>query len=237
MNNAYTETERTSLTVFIVDDHPLIVEALELALTDIDPNVKVSSAGCAEEAIHVFRNDTHISLILLDLTLPGAQGLDLLLTAREIRSDVPIVVLSADERDDTVRRALDAGAMGFISKRSQTKVLVGALHLVLKGGIYIPPQVLSSLYKEAPNQSKTEPDGSRPQDLLGLTDRQVEVLSLLVQGKSNKAIARELGIAEGTTKYHVQGILSTLRAANRTEALAVLSHLGVMLPHFPARRA
>lgn len=230
------QIDETKLTVLIVDDHPLIVEALEVALKDIDGRVAVTSAGDANGALEVLRSNTPISLILLDLTLPGANGLDLLSNAREVRPDVPIVVLSADESVSTVRCALDAGAMGFISKRSQTRVLVSALHLVLNGGIYIPPQVLPVLYQDVPT-SKVEPKDARPQDILGLTDRQVEVLSLMVQGKSNKAIARELGISEGTTKYHVQGILSTLRATNRTEALAVLSRLGVKFPHFPGHGA
>src|SRR5687768_9832176 len=105
------EKIETRLAVFIVDDHPLIVEALELALKDIDPHVAVSSAGHAEEALEVFRSNANISLILLDLALPGTQGLDLLIAAREVRPDVPVVVLSANESVDIVRGALDAGAM------------------------------------------------------------------------------------------------------------------------------
>lgn len=220
--------------ILIVDDHPLIVEGLAVALRDIDPQVEVFSAATAELArIHLERHDP-LALILLDLGVPGAEGLSLLKEIRSLRPEVPLVMLSANDSRDTVLASLDAGAMGFISKRSPTPVLLSALHLVLSGGVYIPPQVLASvpLPKSAAPARPPESTPSRritPTDL-GLTDRQAEVLALLVEGKPNKIICRELDVSEGTVKTHVSAILRALNVANRTQVLFALSRLGVQLP-------
>ena len=133
------------MNILIVDDHPLIVQGLTVALHDIDPSVVSESAGSAEQALAVLDRNQPLALILLDLGLPGAEGLDLLIRVREQRPEVPVVVLSANDERETVLGSLDAGAMGFISKRSATPVLVSALQLVLSGGVYIPPQVLAAM--------------------------------------------------------------------------------------------
>lgn len=223
--------------ILIVDDHPLIVQGLTVALHDIDPSVESETAGSADQALAVLDQNTPLALILLDLGLPGAQGLDLLTRIREQRPEVPVVVLSANDDRETVLGSLDAGAMGFISKRSATAVLVSALQLVLSGGVYIPPQVLAAVPVAkpvspiAPIGQSAAPEGRRvtPSDL-GLTERQAEVLALLVEGKPNKIICRELQVSEGTVKTHVSAILRALNVGNRTQVLFALSRLGVQLP-------
>lgn len=225
------------MNILIVDDHPLIVQGLTVALHDIDPSVESESAGSAEQALAVLDQNKPLALILLDLGLPGAEGLDLLTRIREKRPEVPVVVLSANDDRETVLGSLDAGAMGFISKRSATPVLVSALQLVLSGGVYIPPQVLAAVPVAkpvapiAPLAQSAAPEGRRvtPSDL-GLTERQAEVLALLVEGKPNKIICRELSVSEGTVKTHVSAILRALNVANRTQVLFALSRLGVQLP-------
>ena len=225
------------MNILIVDDHPLIVQGLTVALHDIDPSVVSESAGSAEQALAVLDQNKPLALILLDLGLPGAEGLDLLTRIRDKRPEVPVVVLSANDERETVLGSLDAGAMGFISKRSATPVLVSALQLVLSGGVYIPPQVLAAvpaskpLAPIAPLGYSAAPEGRRvtPGDL-GLTDRQAEVLALLVEGKPNKIICRELSVSEGTVKTHVSAILRALNVGNRTQVLFALSRLGVQLP-------
>lgn len=225
------------MNILIVDDHPLIVQGLTVALHDIDSSVVSESAGSAEQALAVLDRNQPLALILLDLGLPGAEGLDLLIRVREQRPEVPVVVLSANDERETVLGSLDAGAMGFISKRSATPVLVSALQLVLSGGVYIPPQVLAAMPTPKPgtpfavSTQNAVPAGRRvtPSDL-GLTDRQAEVLALLVEGKPNKIICRELSVSEGTVKTHVSAILRALNVGNRTQVLFALSRLGVQLP-------
>lgn len=225
------------MNILIVDDHPLIVQGLTVALHDIDPSVESESAGSADQALAVLDRGLPLALILLDLGVPGAEGLDLLVRVRDKRPEVPVVVLSANDEREIVLGSLDAGAMGFISKRSATPVLVSALQLVLSGGVYIPPQVLAAVPAPKPASpvmplaQSTTPAGRRvtPSDL-GLTDRQAEVLALLVEGKPNKIICRELNVSEGTVKTHVSAILRALNVGNRTQVLFALSRLGVQLP-------
>lgn len=230
--------------ILIVDDHPLIVQGLTVALQDIDASADVSSTGSAEQTIALLERHEPLSLILLDLGVPGASGLDLLLRVRSLRPEVPLVVLSANDGRESVLGSLDAGAMGFISKRSATPVLVSALQLVLSGGVYIPPQVLAAVPAPAPayNGPPAAAAGGMPGRRispieLGLTDRQAEVLALLVEGKPNKIICRELNVSEGTVKTHVSAILRALNVGNRTQVLFALSRLGVQLPSRSGRPA
>lgn len=232
-------TRRFSMKILIVDDHPLIREGLANVLRELDKDLTVVEAETAEEAVVALQREQDVSLLLLDLVLPGSDGLSLLHHVRSGWPEVPIVVLSASDNPQTVREAIDSGAMGFITKRSPTAVLVGALRLVLAGAVYIPPQALAA------DETPASPAHSAPLTALGpkvspsiadlgLTERQAEVLAHLVQGKPNKVICRELGLAEGTVKTHITAILRTLNVSSRTQAVFALSRLGVHLP-FPFR--
>lgn len=230
-DNAY------SMKILIVDDHPLIREGLANVLRELDNDLLVIEAENATQALVAIETGGAISLVLLDLVLPGVDGLSLLTQVREARPEVPVVVLSGNDNPQIVREAIDNGAMGFITKRSSTPVLVSALRLVLSGAVYIPPQALAAETPAATtawlderataNRSPTLAD-------LGLTGRQVDVLAHMVQGKPNKVICRDLGLAEGTVKTHITAILRTLNVSSRTQALFALSKLGVQLP-FPFR--
>lgn len=237
------------MNILIVDDHPLIREGLANVLAELDRDASVSEAASAEEAVSAFGDRAPLSLVLLDLGLPGAHGMSLLEQLRSARPEVPVVVLSANDRRDVVLAAIDNGAMGFISKRSPTPVLVNALRLVLAGGVYLPPQVIGgaapaqvpSATGVAASQLSAAPPAtataSAPRTLadLGLTDRQAEVLALIVQGKPNKLICRHLDLAEGTVKTHISAILRALDVANRTQAVFKLSKLGIQLPALAIR--
>jgi DNA-binding NarL/FixJ family response regulator len=237
------------MNILIVDDHPLIREGLANVLAELDPGAHAFEAASADEAISAFGAHEPLSLVLLDLGLPGADGMSLLEQLRGTRPDVPVVVLSANDQRDVVLAAIDNGAMGFISKRSATPVLVNALRLVLAGGVYVPPQVIgASAHADPPpaasapapqlSASVSAPAPARiPRTLgdLGLTDRQAEVLALIVQGKPNKLICRDLDLAEGTVKTHISAILRALDVANRTQAVFKLSKLGIQLPALAIR--
>jgi DNA-binding NarL/FixJ family response regulator len=213
--------------ILIVDDHPLILEALRHVLRALDSAIEVLEARDTSEALALAATCSDIDLALLDLGLPGKTGLDALHELRTEQPDLPVVVLSATEDPETVLGAVDAGAMGFISKASRNDVLVNALRIVLSGAVYLPPQLLQH------RGAGGDREAARPSALtyrdVGLTDRQAEVLSLLIQGKSNKLICRELGLAEGTVKIHVTAILKALNVVNRTQAVVAVSRLGLRL--------
>ena len=188
--------------VMIVEDQPLVVEGLRSVLTEIDSEPDIRCALLASRALTMLRGGLRPDLVMLDLNLPDAEGTTLLTQLRSEFPDVPVVVISAQDDRHTITDAIDQGAMGFISKSSTTSVLVSALQLVLKGGIYVPQQVLDDAI---------HPQPPRPtiQDLadIGLTPRQIQVLGLMIEGMPNKLICRELGISDGTAKTHISTIL------------------------------
>lgn len=222
--------------ILVVDDHPLILEALKQVLRDLHPDIEVLEARDAQQAAQQTAVHRDLSLVLLDLTLPTTHGFDLLAELRRDFPEVPVVVLSATEDRDTVLRAINDGAMGFIPKTSRTEVLIAALRLVFSGGVYLPPSVFAGPAHTAA-EPKTAVPARSPRDV-GLTERQAQVLALLVQGKSNKLICRALDLAEGTVKIHVTAILRALNVSNRTQALVAVSRLGLrldsLLPEKPA---
>ena len=216
--------------VLVVDDHPLIREALRQVLRALARDIELLEAGSAPEALAAADKSDGLDLILLDLTLPGRDGLEVLRELRERYPSYPVVVLSASDQSEIVMRALDAGAMGFIPKTSSNEVLLGALRLVLSGGVYLPAEVLR--HAPAPvlnSRSAAAAAGVGYRDL-GLTERQAQVLALVVQGKPNKIICRELNLAEGTVKIHVTAILKALGVTNRTQAVIEVGRLGLKLP-------
>ena len=215
--------------VLVVDDHALIREALRGVLKELKDDATVFEAANCQQAMRLVDEHPDLGLILLDLNLPDRNGFDVLAELRERYPAISAVVLSALNDRDTVTKALDLGALGFIPKSSTREVMISALRLVFSGGIYIPPEIL--VRREAGSSQPTshpgamEPRPSSPRDL-GLTDRQVDVLALMMQGKSNKAICRTLDLAEPTVKNHVTAILKALKVANRTEAVIAVGALG-----------
>lgn len=221
---------RAAVKILVVDDHPLILEALQHVLQQLDGEVEVLAAQCAQSGRELVAENADASLLLLDLQLPGAYGMSLLTELRQSYPTVPVVVLSGSDRREDVLQAIDLGAMGFIPKRSSNRVMLQALRLILSGGVYLPPEIFTqrdTATPETPRASDSTP-GMRPRDL-GLTDRQSQVFALVLQGKSNKVICRELGLAEGTVKIHVAAILRALNVNSRTQAVIEASRLGLQL--------
>lgn len=216
--------------VMIVEDQPLVVEGLRSVLTEIDNSPDIRCAMLAARALAMLRAGLRPDIVMLDLNLPDAEGTSLLGQLREEFPDVPVVVISAQDDRQTITTAIDQGAMGFISKSSTTAILISALQLVLKGGIYVPHQVL----EDGGPGLAGHPTIQDPADI-GLTPRQIEVLTLMIEGMPNKLICRELGISDGTAKTHISTILRLLGVKNRTQAVFALSQMGVRLPRRPPR--
>jgi len=214
----------------------LIREALRGVLKEVKGEATVLEASSCSQAMQVVAEHPNLDLILLDLNLPDRDGFSVLAELGERYPAISVVVLSAQQDRGSVVRALDLGALGFIPKSGQREVMLGALQLVFAGGIYIPPEILardepSSWQRDEEKLAARRPTVS-PGDL-GLTERQVDVLSLMMQGKSNKAICRVLNLAEPTVKNHVTAILKALEVSNRTEAVIAVSGLGWKLPPTP----
>jgi DNA-binding NarL/FixJ family response regulator len=218
----------------LVDDHALIREALHGVLRELDGDATIFEASRWGEASRLLEEHSDLALVLLDLGLPDRDGFAALKEARAQHPKIPIVILSASCDRTSVEKALELGAVGFIPKSGEREVMLSALRLVFSGGVYIPPEILSR--PETPpglgpssGRRLDGPAPTVPADL-GLTARQVDVLALMMRGKSNKAICRILNLAEPTVKNHVTAILKALKASNRTEAVIMVGALGLELP-------
>jgi DNA-binding NarL/FixJ family response regulator len=222
----------------VVDDHELIREAMRGALKQLDSEATILEAADSRQAMLLIEGHTDLDLVLLDLNLPDRDGFSVLVELRKSHPSISVVVMSAQQDHDSVVKALNLGALGFIPKSVPRRVIIGALQLVMSGGIYIPPQALS---QEQPRPElstqgsavREEPavDGATvsPADL-GVTERQIDVLALIMQGMSNKAICRVLDLSEPTVKSHVSAILRALKVSNRTEIVIAVSALKWELP-------
>jgi DNA-binding NarL/FixJ family response regulator len=191
----------------------------------------VLEAGNSAEATALLTEHPDTGLILLDLTLPDRDGFAVLTELRERYPSAAIVVLSAEQDPAKVRRALELGARGYIPKSAKADVIINALRLVISGGIYIPPEILAgglSSPPQAPYAAAANPLASP--EAAGLTERQIQVLALIMQGKNNKTICRTLDLAEPTVKNHVTAILRVLGVSSRTEAVVAVIKLGWKIP-------
>ncbi|NRF69875.1 response regulator transcription factor [Aquincola sp. S2] len=212
--------------ILLVDDHALFREGLKLVLARLSPDSVTLEAGTLGDALRIAREQADITLVLLDLGLPGTHGIDALSQFRQEREDLPIVVLSAQEDRQTVLDALAGGAMGFVPKTTSMDVLRSALEVVLANGIYVPSIAFGD--GRALPVPPTPVACTKLGDL-GLTERQVQVFRFIVQGKSNKAIANSLNIAESTIKQHVKPILRALGVTSRVGAILETARRGISL--------
>jgi len=226
--------------VLLIDDHPLILSALQSVIQGLGDDVTVVGANSARAARDTLKADADFDLVLLDLHLGDADGFDVLAEFRSKYPALPVVVVSASDRTSDVIRAIDLGAMGFVPKRSSNESLFEALHMVMSGGIYVPPMTMGSEPTPARREGDTVPSVLRvvgenaadsgfqthpPLASLGLTPRQTDVLALLLQGKPNKLIARDLNLSVETVKDHVAAVLRTLNVSSRTQAVLAVSQM------------
>jgi len=211
--------------VLLIDDHELFRQALKAVLAHVGVDIELEEAASVEQGLERARA-TSYELILLDLKLPGVEGMDGLKAMRQAAPHIPVVVLSGEEDPRVVRETVELGAMGFVHKSSTPAVLVQAMQLIAAGGVYLPPLGLG---ETLPRRIPSRP-AARDARLPGVTPRQMEVLRCVIQGKQNKAIAHELGISEGTVKAHLSSVMQALGARNRTEAVYAAANLGLKFP-------
>ena len=213
--------------ILLIDDHTLFREALLHVLREFDNTAMVIEAATAKEAIRLAAHYHDLDLILLDLTLPGLNGLSALPELHELRPTVPLVILSASEDSVDVRQALNAGAMGYIPKSSSSHEMITALRLVLAGEVYVSSAMLAALESlEAGSVPVTV--AAVEESVEGLTPRQLEVLRLMAQGLSNKGICKRLNVVEGTVKLHVTAVMRALNTCNRTQTVIEATRRGLI---------
>ncbi len=218
--------------ILVVDDHVLIRDALRGVLRELTGDASILEAPDSRQAVERIAANADLDLILLDPNLPDRSGFDLLVELRERHPAVSVVMISATSDREHIARALELGAVGFIPKSASREVMVSAFKLIFSGGIYVPPEILGrSQVNSAPAPVAFAPcEEPPPPEELGLTKRQMDVLTLMMQGKSNKSICRVLDLAEPTVKNHVTAILKALKATNRTEAVIAAGALGIGTP-------
>ena len=212
--------------ILLADDHALVREGLKHTLVGLGSDVEFIEAATATEVIESLSSHPSIDLALLDLVMPGSNGFQLLTQICNTYPDLPVAVLSASSDPSQMRKALDIGATGFITKSSSAGVMLSALRLIQAGGVYLPPDMLKPDPAAQVGQHGLDANSATGQDTetSALTSRQREVLKRLGQGKSNKQIARELNLSENTVKIHVSAVLRALGVDNRTQA-AVLARV------------
>ncbi len=203
----------------VADDHPLFRGALRQALAGIGDENAILEAGDFDSAKALIVENDDADLLLLDLSMPGASGLSGLVALRGIHSSMPMIVVSAHDDPETIRRSLELGASGFISKSSGMDAIRKAVTTVLAGEIYTPEEI----------ELGTEGDPEISdiiRRLQSLTPQQTRVLGMLAEGKLNKQIAYELQVSEATVKAHVSAVLQKLGVDSRTQAVIQLSRIG-----------
>jgi DNA-binding NarL/FixJ family response regulator len=217
--------------ILIVDDHPLVRDAMSRIVVELAETVEVlEAADCARglELAREIPDVADVDLVLLDLNLPGVRGFEALEQFRREHPALPVVVVSMYHDGDTVREVIRRGAMGFIPKVCSKEIILGALHLVLSGAVYVPSQAMAEDAGAAAEQSPGRAAMSLSKlGELGLTPRQGQVLALMMRGCSNKDICRDLGLAQRTVKLHVTAVLNTLRVSSRTQAVIAAVELGL----------
>ena len=205
--------------IVIVDDHPLFRGALSQALSSSISGIEIQEAGSLEELSETLENDKDVDLVLLDLTMPGVQGLSGLLLLRAQHPEIPVVVVSASEDPPTIRRSLEFGASGYVPKSLPVEKIRAAIRQVLDGGIWSPPDIPI----DGAGDAETRDLATR---LSTLTPQQVRVLMMLGEGLLNKQIAYKLSVSEATIKAHVSAILQKLGVDSRTQAVIAIGKMG-----------
>lgn len=273
----------SGVSALIIDDHPLIRDAVRNTILSIGSGGRVDMADSFASARRLLETDTNWDFALLDLSLPDCEGFDGLTAIRELRPGLPTIVLSGQTDRETILRCIDLGAAGYIPKTSQSDTISDAIRLVASGHVYLPREALGhepaghirsgqytglggSVAEPAPRPrgpagwppaaapnpglrpnptlgsgsgsgsgaaAGAAPGTAQARDVdprsLGLTERQCDVLRLLLRGLPNKLICRQLDLAEGTVKVHVSSVLRVLGVRNRTQAVVAVSRLGLKI--------
>lgn len=222
-----------AMKILIADDHTLFREGLHYTLQNLAEDVDILEASNGNEAIQMVRHYPDLDLVLMDLDMPGLDGYNGLIRLRQDYPELPVAIVTASEYEQDMLRVLECGAAGYIPKSSTSKEMLEAIRKILDGDVYVPDLAASSgtFHIRQGMQDKLRMGMNPPPGLekYHLTPRQREVLTLMCKGLSNKSIANELGMAEGTVKIHVTAILKAMNASNRTQAVIMAREAGLIV--------
>lgn len=213
--------------ILVADDHQLFLDGIRHILNKLDAAVVVTEVTRAEQAIEILESGQTFDLILIDLSMPGMDGMSILQRMRERGVWLPLVVVSSEENIYTIKSALDAGALGFIPKSHSSQQMLSALNGILEGDVYIPLEIEKQIDNLETRRPPIEAVNNNSLKTSGITKRQYEVLQLLAKGYSNKQIATTLFLTEHTIKAHISALFKILHAANRTECVQNALHQGI----------
>ncbi|MGH1430838.1 MAG: response regulator [Neptuniibacter sp.] len=205
--------------ILLADDHPLFREAIINVIKNSFPGCETLETEDLESALEIAQKEDDLDLILLDLNMPGMNGLNGLITLRNDLPTVPVVIVSAEEDKQIVLQAITYGAVGFITKSSPREQMTEALKQILAGNVYLPSDIIRSSQPDNRRTQRKDDNQIPPELLSSLTRRQLLVLERMSKGESNKQIAYNLNIAETTVKAHVSAILRKLGVHNRIQAV------------------
>ena len=214
------------LKVLVVEDHALVREGLVRLLAQLEAGVVVRDCADFDAALNLLETEDEVDLVLLDLALPGIDGFVGLDVLRRRFPAIPVVVVSAFDDMPTITRVMNLGASGFIPKAFSGEALLAALQQVLAGNIFHPDRIGEAAQLDDEQPVPPAAKGVTAADV-GLTERQAQVLALMVRGLSNREIAERLELSEGTVKIHVTAIFKTLGVTSRTQALVAVARYGI----------
>jgi DNA-binding NarL/FixJ family response regulator len=212
----------------VVDPSRLRRECLRLALGQHSPERRVTEAGSADELIHLVGSGSHFDLVLMGAATAEHIDLRQIEALRRAMPETPLVVVAETDSPQRARQILSTGARGFLPASLSLRVLMGAIDLVLAGGVYVPSSLIDS---GSQRQGGWQGTSQASEPWSELTRRQRDVLALISQGKSNKLIADALTMSESTVKAHVKQIIKRLNVANRTQAALVATGRAFFTPH------
>lgn len=212
--------------VLMVDDHMMVLQGLRSLLEVLMSDLDIDMANALGTALTLAAG-TRYDLVLLDWNLEDLQGDEAIRRLRDVGCTARIVILSGESKSSLIQQALECGAAGFIPKRYSSEAMVGALELVLDGGIFLPPEAPGD--GQGRGHSHAHPLIDAEQRIGELTPRQIDVYRAAARGLPNKLIGRELGIAESTVKTHLQAVYAVLGVRNRTEAAWQASREGIRI--------
>jgi NarL family two-component system response regulator LiaR len=208
--------------ILVADDHPVVREGLA-AMLSTQPDFEVAGQAATGTEVIQQVGVLRLDVVLLDLEMPEMDGVEVLQHLRELQPDLPVIVFTAFDTDERIVGAVQAGARGYLLKGAPRAQIFEAIRVVSQGGSLLQPVVASKLLRHVSDQAQEERAGPE-----ALTKREIEVLGLLAQGRTNKEIALELVITERTVKFHVSSILRKLGAGNRTEAVTIAAQQGLV---------
>ncbi|MEM1144783.1 MAG: response regulator transcription factor [Pseudomonadota bacterium] len=206
--------------ILVADDHPMIREAIASQITDNFEDTTVAEAEDLASAMSYAEQNPDTDLILLDLNMPGMEGLNGIVSLRSNYPDIPVVVVSAEEDKNIVLNAVTYGAVGFITKSMSREKITEAIRQILDGQIYLPPDIIRKAAKS--DNGRSDRNGNNrldPELIASFTRRQLLVFEHMAKGQSNKEIGYQLHIAETTVKAHVSAILRKLNVHSRLQAV------------------